>query len=156
MKIQELKYNLYLVDFAEVELKVLTDLKTELNRLGIIALDDLPRTDYSKLLHYFTLLTLCQAYNSFEHKKNTIFYVYEPITNVHVLKFLKEIKKYFPFLIYTTKDIHNLQDLAVKTELTQSLKEFRYSIDFSKYSFNKIKKYCIKSGLNNLVSSFKI
>ena len=156
VKIQELKYNLYLVDFNEVEHEILSNLKKELDRLGILTTEDLPQSDYNKLLHYFTLFTLCKAYNSLEHKKYTIFYVNESVVNIAVLKFIKEIKKYFPFLLYITNTPYNLQDTAVKTEITQSLKEFRYSIDFSKYSFNKIKKYCIKSGLDNLVTSFKL
>lgn len=155
VKIQELKYNLYLVDFNQVEREVHVSIKKELDKIGAITIEDIPKQDYTKLLNYFTLFHVCKLHSSLEHKKNTIFYVYELGTDSEILKFIKEIKKYFPILFYFTKDVHDLNDLAVKTEITQSLKEFRYSIDFSKYSLNKIKKFCIKSGLESLFLTYK-
>lgn len=155
MKIQELKYNLYLIDFSQVEQEVHVSIKKELDKIGAITLEDIPKQDYIRILNYYTLYYVCKLHSSLEHKKNTIFYVYEPNTDSEILKFVKEIRKYFPILFYITKELHNLNDTAVKTEITQSLKEFRYSIDFSKYSLNKIKKFCQKSGLESLFLTYK-
>jgi hypothetical protein len=155
VKIQELKYNLYLVDFTEVEQLILVSLKAELDKLGAITIEDLPKQDYLRLLNYFTLYHVCKLHSSFEHKKNTIFYVNETELNPNVLKFVKEVKKYFPIPFYLSKDVPNLNNTAVKTEITQSLKEFRYSLDYSKYSLNKIKKFCLKFELESLYSTYK-
>ena len=76
-------------------------------------------------------------------------------TNKDVLQFLKEIKKYFPIPIYLTQDIFIDQDPAIYLEITLKVKEFRYSLDYSKYSFNKIKKFCKLYNLESLTTDFK-
>ena len=139
MKIQELKYNLYLVDFAEVEHEILYSLKRELDRLGVMSIEDIPKKDYLKLLKYFTLYSICKGYSMLENKKNTVFFVHTPSTNTDILSFVKEIKKNFPILLYLSSDTFILKDQAVYTEITLKIKEFRYGIDYSKFSFNKIK-----------------
>ena len=156
MKIQELKYNLYLADFKEVEQEIFHLLKLELDKFGIITYEDLPRADYIKLLKYFTLSTICKNYSELQHKRNTIFYVNSVTTNTDILKFVKEIKKQFPILLYITEEQLTGNDPAVYTEITLKLKEFRYSIDYSKYSFNKIKKFCTTNKLDSLVADFKL
>lgn len=156
MKIQELKYNLFLVDFKDVESDIQKQLKKELEKYGILTYDSLPRKDYLQLIRYFSLLTICKHYRSLEHKRNTIFYINEKETSEDILNFVKEIKKYFPLLLYITTEQYNLKDTAVQTEITLKLKEFRYSLDYSKYSFNKIKKFCKKNKLENLIEDFKL
>lgn len=156
MKIQELKYNLYLADFKEVEQEIFHLLKLELDKFGIITYEDLPRVDYIKLLKYFTLATVCKNYSKLQHKKNTIFYVNSATTNTDILKFVKEIKKRFPILFYITEEQLASNDPAVHTEIILKLKEFRYSIDYSKYSFNKIKKFCKANDLESLTEGFKL
>jgi len=155
MKIQEIKYNLYLIDFAEVEKEILYQLKAELDRHGVLSYEDLPKTDYLKLVNYFTLFCVCKSYKNLQHKRNTIYYVETTRTNPDVLRFVKDIKKFFPLLIYITTDQFTKEDNAVYTEITLKLKEFRYSFDYSKYSFNKIKKFCIKNKLEGLIIDFK-
>jgi len=154
--IQELKYNLYLVNFKEIEQEILRSLKLELDRYGIHTYEDLPKADYNNLLKYFTLQTLCKVYNSFAHKKNTIMMVECKNTDYNILKFLKDVKKYFPFLLYFTEDTYNMQDPAVYTELTYKLKEFRYSLDYSEYSYKKIKTFCKTNKLEALITDFKL
>ena len=156
MQIQELKYNLYLLNFKSVEQEILKSLKLELDRFGVHSFEDLPRVDYINLLKYFTLQTLCKTHNSFTHKKNTIILVESKNTNTDVLKFVKNVKKYFPFLLYITEDTHNMQDPAVYTELTYKLKEFRYSMDYSKLSYKKIKSFCVDNKLEALLTDFKL
>lgn len=155
MKIEELKYNLYLVDFAQVEHEIFQSLKKEIDKYGILTVEELPKTDYTKLLNYFTLFWICKIYRENQNKKNTIFFVSEINTNSDILKFVKEIKKNFPILLYITKTPWNSNDPAVKTEITMKLKEFRYKVDFSKFSFNKIKKFCNKFGMEQLIFAYK-
>lgn len=156
MHIQELKYNLYLVNFKDIEQEILESLKSELDRFGVQTFEDLPRVDYINLLKYFTLQTLCKAHNNFAHKKNTIILVESKYTNADVLKFIKIVKKYFPFLLYITEDTYNIQDPAVYMELTYKLKEFRYSLDYSKLSYKKIKSFCKDNKLEALLTDFKL
>lgn len=155
MKIKELKYNLYLINFAEVEKEILYLLKIELDKYGINSYEDLPKTDYTRLLKYYTLLTICKTYNGLNHKKNTLWYVDRYTTNPDILKFVLEIKKYFPIPLYTDKLDINSTDQAVQTEITLNLKEFRYSFDYCKYSFTKIKKFCKENELDSLLTGFK-
>ena len=156
MKIHELKYNLYLVNFSDVEREILISIKSELDKFGVLSYEDIPRSDYLKLINYFTLSVICKTYANLPHKKNTIFYIIEKETNLDILKFVKEIKKYFPFLLYITELQYTSNDPAVHTEITLRLKEFRYEIDYSKYSFNKIKKFCKVNQLENLILDFKL
>ena len=76
-----------------------------------------------------------------------------------ILPFIKEVKKCFPILLYITSKPYKTalvdKNTAEYTEVTTELKEFRYSIDYSKYSFNKIKRLCTKFGIENLASVFK-
>ena len=155
MKVEELKHNLYLVDFAQVEREILYSIKKEIDKYGILTLEDLPKSDYTKLINYFTLFWVCKVYNDIQNKKNTIIFVNELTVDPDILKFIKEIKKHFPILLYTTKMQWDSIEPAVKTEITIRLKEFRYGIDFSKYSFNKIKKFCNKFGLDSLIAAYK-
>lgn len=155
MKVQELKYNLYLIDFLQVEDQIQIQFKTELEKYGVLAYDMLPKQDYLQLLRYFTLFTVCKVYKNLTHKKNTILYVNSKTSNPDILKLVKEIKKVFPFLIYITEDTRDVSDPAVLTEITYILKEFRYSVDLDCYSFSKIKKYCQKNKLDNLIADFK-
>ena len=155
MKIEELKYNLYLVDFIQVEQEILHSLKKEIDKYGILAIEDLPKPDYTRLLNYFTLFWVCKVHNEAQNKKNTIIFINELTTSPDILKFVREIKKHFPILLYVTKLQWDGTEPAVKTEITMKLKEFRYSVDFSKFSFNKIKKFCHKFGLDSLISAYK-
>ena len=155
MKVIDLKYNLYLVDFTQVELEILQSLKKELDRYGLLTKEDLPKADYIKLVNYFTLYSVCKTYSELQNKKNTIFYLNSSKVDADILKFVLEIKKYFPISLYIGTSPWDSSDPAVKTEITMKLKEFRYSIDYSKYSFNKIKKFCNKSGLDSLITAFK-
>jgi len=155
MKVVDLKYNLYLVDFTQVELEILQSLKKELDKYGLLTKEDLPRADYIKLVNYFTLHGICKTYSELQNKKNTIFYLNSSKVDADILIFIKEIKKYFPIPVYIGTSPWQTADPAVKTEITIKLKEYRYSIDYSKYSFNKIKKFCNKFGLDSLVAAFK-
>ncbi len=155
MKIHQLKHNLCLVEFKDIEEVVFSSVKKEFEKIGINSFEEIPRKDYIKLLQYFTLQHICKLYNSFQNKKNTIIFVNQDSTNKDVLQFLKEIKKYFPIPIYLTQDIFIDQDPAIYLEITLKVKEFRYSLDYSKYSFNKIKKFCKLYNLENLTTDFK-
>lgn len=159
MQVLPLKYNLYLTDFNQIELEVHTLFKAELLKHNILTYDSLPKQDYLKLVHYFTLSTLFKKYAELEHKKNTIFWINKESCNVDILNFINEIKKCFPILLYVTNKPYKTalisKNTAEYTEVTTELKEFRYSIDYSKYSFNKIKRFCTKNGLEALISSFK-
>jgi len=159
MQILTLKYNLYLVNFAEIESEVQALFRAELLKYNILTYDSLPRKDYLKLIHYFTLSTLFKEYAKLEHKKNTIFWINKAECSPDILTFIKEIKKCFPILLYVTskpyKTIVTDKNTAEYTEITTELKEFRYSIDYSKYSFNKIKRFCAKYELDGLLTAFK-
>jgi uncharacterized protein YerC len=160
MKILALKYNLYLVDFSQIELDIQKQFKIELDRYGFTTYEELPKKDYTRLLRYFTLSTLCKAYNTLPNKKNTIFFVNQELISVNILSFLKDVKKVFPFLLYFTseayRDISNPYESALNTEITIKLIELRYSTDHSKFSFNKIKRFCKENELENLISDFKL
>lgn len=160
MKILALKYNLYLVDFSQIELKIQKLFKLELDKYGFTSYEELPRGDYIRLLRYFTLSTLCKTYNSLPNKKNTIFFVNQETISADILSFLKDVKKAFPFLLYVTsetyKDIDNTDNTALNTEITIKLIELRYGTDYSKFSFNKIKRFCKQYELENLISDFKL
>lgn len=156
MKIQELKYNLYLIDFKQTELEIQNQIKKELERYGVMAFDAIPRKDYLQLIRYFTLSTLCKHYNTLPHKKNTIFYILEQNTDKDILKFVKDLKKYFPFPLYITDEYYDTSDNASTTEITLKLKEFRYSSDFSSLSYNKIRKFCKDNNLESLTLDFKL
>jgi hypothetical protein len=159
MQVQPLKYNLYLTDFTQIESEILRLFKAELLKYNITTYDSLPKQDYLKLVHYFTLSTLLKEYAELKNKKNTIFWIDKTTCNTDILIFLKEIKKCFPILLYITskpyKTALNDKNTAEYTEVTTELKEFRYSIDYSKYSFNKIRRFCTKFGLEPLLSAFK-
>jgi len=159
MQLLPLKYNLYLADFKEIESVALQLFKSELLKYNIQTYDSLPRKDYLKLVHYFTLSTLLKEYAELEHKKNTIFWINKEECNMDILILLKEIKKCFPILLYITNKPYRTtlidKNTAEYTEITTLLKEFRYSIDYSKYSFNKIKRFCTKNGLESLLTAFK-
>ena len=156
MKVQELKYNLYLVNFADVEREILQSVKKEFDKFGIISYEEIPKKDYVKLLQYFTLQTVCKTYNSLNHKKNTIFFTESQCCNREIVEFLKEIKKYFPIPIYISTELVDMSDPAVAQEITLKLKEFRYSIDYSRFSFVKIKRFCKKHELESLTTDFKL
>jgi len=160
MQVLPLKYNLYLADFTIIESEILHLFKNELTKYNITTYDSLPRKDYLKLVHYFTLSTLFKKYAELEHKKNTIFWIDKTTCNMDILIFLKEVKKCFPILLYVANKPYNSiligKDTAEYTEITTELKEFRYSIDYSSYSFNKIKRFCAKFGLETLISTFKL
>jgi len=159
MQLKELKYNLYLADFNQIESEAQALFKAELLKYNIITYDSLPKQDYLKLVHYFTLSTLLKEYSKLEHKKNTIFWIDKNTCNTDILNFAKEIRKCFPILLYITdkpyKTAYADKNTAEYTEITTELKEFRYSIDYSKYSFNKIKRFCTKFGLEALTALFK-
>lgn len=155
MKVQELKYNLFLIDFTEIEKIIFDSLKKEFIKFGIASYEDIPRKDYIKLLHYFTLQSVCKAYNNLHNKKNTIFLISESKIDKEISKFTKEIQKHFPVPLYHTSETYDFSDIASIQELTLNLKEYRYSIDYSKYSFNKIKKFCKTYELESLLSDLK-
>jgi len=159
MQVLPLNYNLYLADFSIIESEVQSLFKAELLKYNITTYDSLPKQDYLKLIHYFTLSTLLKEYANIEHKKNTIFWINKETCHADILTFAKEVKKCFPILLYVTNKPYKTalvdKNTAEYLELTTELKEFRYSIDYSKYSFNKIKRFCTKNGLEALVSTFK-
>lgn len=155
MKIRELKYNLYLVDFADIEKNIFDSVKKEFIKFGIVSYEEIPRKDYVKLLQYFTLQCVCKAYNGLNNKKNTIFFVNTDVVDQGVVEFTKEIKKHFPIMLYHTTQPLSYDDPAVLQEITLNLKEYRYSLDYSKYSFNKIKKFCKKYDLESLLADLK-
>jgi hypothetical protein len=159
MQLKELKYNLYLADFNQIESEAQALFKAELLKYNITTYDSLPKKDYLKLVHYFTLSTLLKEYSNLEYKKNTIFWINKNTCNTDILNFIKEVKKCFPILLYITSKQYSSvltdKNTAEYTEITTELKEFRYSIDYSKYSFNKIKRFCTKNGLESLLNSFK-
>jgi hypothetical protein len=156
LPIQELKYNLYLVEFTEIENIVLSDLKNELLKFGFLTYEDLPRKDYLKLLQYFTLHNLCKAHRALPHKKNTIFYLNKKQCNQDIVKFIEEARKYFPIPVYVTTDSYFKNDPGVYSEISLKVKEYRYSIDFSKFSFSRIKKFCKTYELDNFITDFKL
>ena len=160
MRVLPLKYSLYLADFTDIESVAQALFKSELQKYNVITYDSLPRQDYLKLIHYFTLSTLFKEYAKLENKKNTIFWINKNICNTDILMFIKEVKKCFPILLYITDRTYDSvltkENTAEYTEVTTELKEFRYSIDYSKYSFNKIKRFCTKNGLESLLNQFKI
>jgi hypothetical protein len=102
---------------------------------------------------------LFKNYAELEHKKDTVFWINREICNTDILIFIKEIKKVFPILLYITNKPWDItlfnKKTAEYTEITTELKEFRYSIDHSKYSFNRIEHFCIKNGLETLIKTFK-
>ena len=102
MQVIALKYDLYLADFATIELEIQSLFKKELNKYNIHTYDSLPRGDYLKLIRYFTLSTLFKNYAELEHKKDTVFWINREICNTDILIFIKEIKKVFPILLYIT------------------------------------------------------
>jgi len=159
MQVLPLKYNLYLADFTIIESEIQNLFKAELLKYNILTYDSLPKQDYRKLVHYFTLSTLLKEYSELEHKKNTIFWINKETCNADILTFLKEVKKCFPILLYITNKSYSSvligKDTAEYTEITTELKEFRYSVDYSKYSFNKIKRFCTKNGIESLLTAFK-
>jgi hypothetical protein len=159
MQLKELKYNLYLADFNQIESEAQALFKAELLKYNITTYDSLPKKDYLKLVHYFTLSTLLKEYSNLEYKKNTIFWINKDTCNTDILNFIKEVKKCFPILLYITSKQYSSvltdKNTAEYTEITTELKEFRYSIDYSRYSFNKIKRFCTKNGLESLLNSFK-
>jgi hypothetical protein len=134
--------------------------KTELLKYNITTYDSLPRQDYLKLVHYFTLSTLLKEYTESEHKKNTIFWINKETCNADILTFIKEVKKCFPILLYIINKPYKMalidKNTAEYVEITTELKEFRYSMDYSKYSFNKIKRFCSKNGLEMFLDTFKL
>ena len=159
MQVLPLKYNLYLADFTVIESEIQSLFKKELNKHNIQTYDRLPRGDYLKLVHYFTLSTLFKEYAELEYKKDTVFWINKETCNTDILTFIKEVKKVFPILLYITNKPYDItlfnKKTAEYTEITTELKEFRYSIDYSKYSFNRIKHFCIKNGLDSLIKTFK-
>jgi hypothetical protein len=159
MQVKELKYNIYITDFTQIESEVQSLFKAELLKYNITTYDSLPKQDYLKLMHYFTLAALFKVYAKLEYKKNTIFWINKETCNPDILIFIKEIKKCFPILLYVTNKPYRTalvdKDTAEYTEVTTVLKEFRYSMDYSKFSFNKIKRFCTKFDLLNLLSTFK-
>jgi len=160
MQLKELKYNLYLADFNQIESEAQALFKAELLKYNITTYDSLPKKDYLKLVHYFTLSTLLKEYSNLEYKKNTIFWINKDTCNTDILNFIKEVKKCFPILLYIASKQYSSvltdKNTAEYTEITTELKEFRYSIDYSRYSFNKIKRFCTKNGLESLLNSFKL
>ena len=160
MQVLPLKYNLYLADFTIIESEIQNLFKAELLKYNILTYDSLPKQDYRKLVQYFTLSTLLKEYSELEHKKNTIFWINKETCNADILTFLKEVKKCFPILLYITNKPYSSvligKDTAEYLEITTKLKEFRYSIDYGKFSFNKIKRFCVKNGLESLLTTFKL
>jgi len=150
MQVLPLKYNLYLANFVQVELEIQALFKAELLKYNITTYDSLPKQDYIKLIRYFTLSTVFKKYAELEHKKNTIFWINKNTCNADILTLVKEIKRCFPILFYITDKPYESvligKDTAEYLEITTKLKEFRYSIDYGKFSFNKIKRFCVKNG----------
>jgi hypothetical protein len=159
MQVTSLRYNLYLADFNQIVLEVQSLFKAELLKHNILTYDSLPKQDYLKIIRYFTLSTLFKEYAKLDNKKNTIFWINKDNCDTDILNFIKEVKKCFPILLFITdkpyETVLTNKNTADYTEITTELKEFRYSIDYSDYSFNKIKRFCEKNELETLVSSFK-
>jgi hypothetical protein len=159
MKPVALPYNLVVVDFSEIEGEILGSLRVLFDSYGINGGLSIPKKDYLNFFRYFTLKIVCSHYNELNNRKNTIFFVEEDNTSTEVLNSITEISKILPIPIFITKDRYNTlldNNTAEYKDLTIRIKEYRYSIDFSKYSFNKINRFYKKHGLDRLLTDVKI
>lgn len=158
MKLLKLQNGLSVIDFKIVEDEILHTLTKEFRKLGIIAYDDIPRKDYSLLLKYYTLYTICKTQSKVENKRNTIFFIEPDKVHKDIFGFIKDIQKVLPIPMFFSETPYNtlISDNTAEYKETSSLiKDYRYNMDYSKYSFNKIKLFCKKHKLNSLLEDFK-
>ena len=154
-----LPYNLTAVSFSDLESKILGSIKLEFEKFGINAHDDIFKKEYQNFFRYYTLKIVCGYYNEIKNKKSTILFVEEECISQDILSAVKEISKILPIPIFITKDRYVTlldKNTAEYKDLTIRIKEYRYSIDYSKYSFNKINRFYRKHGLDMLLDGIKI
>ena len=159
MKPVALPYNFTVIDFSEIEEEILGNLRVLFDSYGINGSLSIPKKDYLNFFRYFTLKIVCSHYNELKNRKNTIFFVEEENISSEVLAAVTEISKILPIPIFITKDRYTTlfdNQTAEYKDLTIRIKEYRYSIDFSKYSFNKINRFYKKHGLDKLLTDVKI
>lgn len=153
-----LPYNLTVINFLNLEGEILGNLRVLFDKYGIDYKELIVKKDYINFFRYFTLKTVCTHYNEAKNKKNTVFFVEEDCISAEILKTVKELSKILPIPIYITKDRYITllnKDTAEYKDLTIRIQEYRYSIDFSKYSFNKINRFYKKHGLDALLEEVK-